>query len=115
MAISALREDWSLNVSSGPSMETLKASLEGSDRMVDAVISDDAQQAGLNGLDALGSIDALLGYTPKRVLNSDADLSGNPRNFVAPSVTFLRKPFAPSALASHLFAAVEASRGLKAG
>jgi CheY-like chemotaxis protein len=45
VAISDLLEDWGVIVSSGPSMETLKASHNGSDQIVDAVISDDALQA----------------------------------------------------------------------
>ena len=114
-AISDLLEDWGVIVSSGPSMETLKASHDGSERIVDAVVSDYALQSGLNGLDAFESIDAWLGYSPKRVLITGADLTGNPRILASPSVTVLRKPFAPSALASHLLAAVDASRRLEAG
>ncbi|MCX7214629.1 MAG: ATP-binding protein [Burkholderiales bacterium] len=115
VAISDLLEDWGVIVSSGPSMETLKASHDGSDRIIDAVISDYALQAGLNGLDAFESIDAWLGYSPKRVLITGADLTGNPRILASPSVTVFRKPFAPSALASHLLAAVDSNRRLEAG
>ena len=114
-AISDLLDDWGVIVSSGPSMETLKASHDGSDRIIDAVISDYALQAGLNGLDAFESIDAWLGYSPKRVLITGADLTGHPRILASPSVTVLRKPFAPSALASHLLAAVDSNRRLEAG
>jgi len=115
VAISDLLEDWGVIVSSGPSMETLKASHDGSDRIVDAVVSDYALQSGLNGLDAFESIDAWLGYSPKRVLITGADLTGNPRILASPSVTVLRKPFAPSALAVQLLAAVDSSRRLEAG
>ncbi len=114
-AICDLLEDWGVIVSSGPSMETLKASHDGSDRIVDAVVSDYALQSGLNGLDAFESIDAWLGYSPKRVLITGADLTGNPRILASPSITVLRKPFAPSALASHLLAAVDSNRRLEAG
>jgi|LakMenE01Jun11ns_1017448.scaffolds.fasta_scaffold9950527_3 signal transduction histidine kinase len=115
VAISDLLEDWGVIVSSGPSMETLKASHDGSDRIVDAVVSDYALQSGLNGLDAFESIDAWLGYSPKRVLITGADLTGNPRILASPSITVLRKPFAPSALAVQLLAAVDANRRLEAG
>jgi two-component system, sensor histidine kinase len=114
VAISDLLEDWGVIVSSGPSMETLKASYDGSDRIVDAVVSDYALQSGLNGLDAFESIDAWLGYSPKRVLITGADLTGNPRILASPSVTVLRKPFAPSALAVQLLAAVDSNRRLEA-
>jgi len=96
-------------------METLKASHDGSDRIVDAVVSDYALQSGLNGLDAFESIDAWLGYSPKRVLITGADLTGNPRILASPSVTVLRKPFAPSALAIQLLAAVDSNKRLEAG
>ena len=114
-AISDLLEDWGVIVSSGPSMETLKASHDGSERIVDAVVSDYALQAGLNGLDAFESIDAWLGYSPKRVLITGADLTGNPRILASPSITVLRKPFAPSALAVQLLAAVDSNRKLETG
>lgn len=114
-AISDLLDDWGVIVSSGPSMETLKASHDGSDRIIDAVISDYALQAGLNGLDAFESIDAWLGYSPKRVLITGADLTGHPRILASPSVTVLRKPFAPSALAVQLLAAVDSNRKLETG
>jgi CheY-like chemotaxis protein len=81
--------------------------------MVDAIVSDYSLQSSLNGLDAFDTIDAWLGYSPKRVLITGEDLTDNPRILQAPSVAVLRKPFSPSALAGHLLAAVDASRRLE--
>jgi len=114
VAISELLEEWGVIVASGSNIDTLKASHDDAERMVDAIVSDYALQSGLNGLDAFDTIDAWLGYSPTRVLITGEDLIENPRIIAAPSVTVLRKPFSPSALASHLLAAVDSSRRLEA-
>jgi CheY-like chemotaxis protein len=95
-------------------MESLKASHDEAERMVDAIVSDYSLQSGLNGLDAFDTIDAWLGYSPKRVLITGEDLTDTARILASPSLTVLRKPFSPSALAGHLLAAVESSRRLEA-
>jgi signal transduction histidine kinase/CheY-like chemotaxis protein len=114
VAISELLEEWGVIVATGSNMETLKASHDDAERMVDAIVSDYSLQSGLNGLDAFDTIDAWLGYSPKRVLITGEDLTDTPRVLASPSVTVLRKPFSPSALASHLLAAVDSSRRLEA-
>ena len=114
IAISELLDEWGVIVASGSNMETLKASHDDAERLVDAIVSDYSLQSGLNGLDAFDTIDTWLGYSPKRVLITGEDLSATPRILASPSVTVLRKPFSPSALASHLLAAVESSRKLEA-
>ena len=114
VAISELLDEWGVIVASGSSMEMLKASHDDAERLVDAIVSDYSLQSGLNGLDAFDTIDTWLGYSPKRVLITGEDLTATPRILASPSVTVLRKPFSPSALASHLLAAVESSRKLEA-
>ena len=114
VAISELLDEWGVIVASGSNMEMLKASHDDAERLVDAIVSDYSLQSGLNGLDAFDTIDTWLGYSPKRVLITGEDLSATPRILASPSVTVLRKPFSPSALASHLLAAVESSRKLEA-
>jgi signal transduction histidine kinase/CheY-like chemotaxis protein len=113
VAISELLEEWDVIVASGSNIEALKASHDDAERMVDAIVSDYSLQSSLNGLDAFDTIDAWLGYSPKRVLITGEDLTDNPRILQAPSVAVLRKPFSPSALAGHLLAAVDASRRLE--
>ena len=113
VAISELLEEWDVIVASGSNIEALKASHDDAERMVDAIVSDYSLQSGLNGLDAFDTIDAWLGYSPKRVLITGEDLTDTPRILEAPSVAILRKPFSPSALAGHLLAAVDASRRLE--
>ena len=114
VAISELLEEWGVIVASGSNIETLKASHDDAERMVDAIVSDYSLQSELNGLDAFDMIDTWLGYSPKRVLITGEDLTQTPRILASPSVTILRKPFSPSALASHLLAAVDSSRRLEA-
>jgi signal transduction histidine kinase/CheY-like chemotaxis protein len=114
VAISDLLEEWDVIVASGSSIEALKASHDDAERMVDAVVSDFSLQSGLNGLDAFETIDAWLGYSPRRVLITGEDLTDTPRIHAAQSVVVLRKPFSPSALAGHLLAAVDSSRRLEA-
>jgi signal transduction histidine kinase/CheY-like chemotaxis protein len=114
IAISELLDEWGVIVASGSNMETLKASHDDAERLVDAIVSDYSLQSGLNGLDAFDTIDTWLGYSPKRVLITGEDLTATPRILASPSVTVLRKPFSPSALASHLLAAVDSSRKLEA-
>ena len=114
VAISELLDEWGVIVASGSNIEMLKASHDDAERLVDAIVSDYSLQSGLNGLDAFDTIDTWLGYSPKRVLITGEDLSATPRILASPSVTVLRKPFSPSALASHLLAAVESSRKLEA-
>ena len=113
VAISELLEEWDVIVASGSNIEALKAAHDDAERMVDAIVSDYSLQSGLNGLDAFDTIDAWLGYSPKRVLITGEDLTDSPRILQASSVAVLRKPFSPSALAGHLLAAVEASRKLE--
>jgi signal transduction histidine kinase/CheY-like chemotaxis protein len=113
VAISELLEEWDVIVASGSNIEALKASHDDAERMVDAIVSDYSLQSGLNGLDAFDTIDAWLGYSPKRVLITGEDLTDSPRILEAGSVAVLRKPFSPSALAGHLLAAVDASRKLE--
>jgi signal transduction histidine kinase/CheY-like chemotaxis protein len=114
VAISELLEEWGVIVASGSNIETLKASHDDAERMVDAIVSDYSLQSGLNGLDAFDTIDTWLGYSPTRVLITGEDLTETPRILASPSVTVLRKPFSPSALASHLLAAVDSSKRLEA-
>jgi signal transduction histidine kinase/CheY-like chemotaxis protein len=114
VAISELLEEWGVIVASGSNMESLKASHDEAERMVDAIVSDYSLQSGLNGLDAFDTIDAWLGYSPKRVLITGEDLTDTAQILASPSLTVLRKPFSPSALAGHLLAAVESSRRLEA-
>lgn len=113
VAISELLEEWDVIVASGSNIEALKASHDDAERMVDAIVSDYSLQSGLNGLDAFDTIDAWLGYSPKRVLITGEDLTDSPRMLEAGSVAVLRKPFSPSALAGHLLAAVDESRKLE--
>ena len=113
VAISELLEEWDVIVASGSNIEALKASHDDAERMVDAIVSDYSLQSGLNGLDAFDTIDAWLGYSPKRVLITGEDLTDSPRILEARSVAVLRKPFSPSSLAGHLLAAVDASRKLE--
>jgi signal transduction histidine kinase/CheY-like chemotaxis protein len=114
VAISELLEEWGVIVASGSNIETLKAAHDDAERMVDAIVSDYSLQSGLNGLDAFDTIDTWLGYSPTRVLITGEDLTETPRILASPSVTVLRKPFSPSALASHLLAAVDSSKRLEA-
>ncbi len=114
VAICELLEEWGVIVASGSNMESLKASHDEAERMVDAIVSDYSLQSGLNGLDAFDTIDAWLGYSPKRVLITGEDLTDTAQILASPSLTVLRKPFSPSALAGHLLAAVESSRRLEA-
>jgi signal transduction histidine kinase/CheY-like chemotaxis protein len=114
VAISELLEEWGVIVASGSNMETLQASHDDAERMVDAIVSDYSLQSGLNGLDAFDTIDAWLGYSPKRVLITGEDLTDTARILASPSVTVLRKPFSPSALAGHLLAAVDSNKRLEA-
>jgi signal transduction histidine kinase len=113
VAISELLEEWDVIVASGSNIEALKAAHDDAERMVDAIVSDYSLQSGLNGLDAFDTIDAWLGYSPRRVLITGEDLTDSPRILQASSVAVLRKPFSPSALADHLLAAVDASRRLE--
>ena len=114
VAISELLEEWGVILASGSNIETLKAAHDDAERMVDAIVSDYSLQSGLNGLDAFDTIDTWLGYSPTRVLITGEDLTETPRILASPSVTVLRKPFSPSALASHLLAAVDSSKRLEA-